>query len=373
MKKFLFWATVVGVSFASCVSDNDEVLTLEDNPQPVTFEVAKYKSSSRAEGDNYSAFPTNQVFGTFAYKADAIQGTHTLFMDNEIVGYVNNVWVAMGDIYLWPQVGHIDFISYYPHSSNNGDFKPTISDVNAGDYNKLSFENYTVSQVDLMYSDKAHLMTHNFQTYDHSGVPTLFRHALAKLSFNVKAMYVVSDETTSSGTEKVQWQVMVNSITLNSLYGKGTVHLVTTSPASIGTTQWNIMNYVSGSPKVWTPNGGADVSKTWEVSEGQSLTADAIAFGEAQNYYVLPQSFTDKLQSVTINYSIANKKVSESAFGTPEEFTKTLYFYDYSSMAAAWEMGKHITYLITIDPKGDIINFDPAVSNWENVDGGLIM
>jgi len=34
-------------------------------------------------------------------------------------------------------------------------------------------------------------------------------------------------------------------------------------------------------------------------------------------------------------------------------------------------MGKSITYKIEIDPKGDIINFDPAVSNWETVDGIL--
>ena len=41
MKKFLFLATVVGAAFTSCVNDNEAVLTLEENPQPITFEVAK--------------------------------------------------------------------------------------------------------------------------------------------------------------------------------------------------------------------------------------------------------------------------------------------------------------------------------------------
>ena len=34
-------------------------------------------------------------------------------------------------------------------------------------------------------------------------------------------------------------------------------------------------------------------------------------------------------------------------------------------------MGQNITYNIIIDPLGDIINFDPAVSDWEAVSGTL--
>jgi len=332
MKKFLFFATVVSAAFTSCVSDNEEVLESKENLQPITFEVAKYKPSSRSNdtgnaqstGAEYTAFPTNQLFGTFAYKADAINGAHSLFMNNEKVGYVNNVWIALGDTYFWPQVGHVDFISYYPHSTAPGGILPTIGSVNDGDYNKLSFENYQVSQVDLMYADKAHLMTHNYKTYDHSGVPTLFRHALARLSFEVKTKYVVSEETMSgsSQAQRTQWQVLVHSITLNDLYDTGSIHLQTSSPATIGTTQWSIVGYQDGNPKVWTPTGGSMVSKAWEVEGGQSLNTTATPFADATGYYVLPQTFTNELQSVTIKYSITNKLEGSPNFDTPTEFTK---------------------------------------------------
>ena len=373
MKKFLFLATVVGAAFTSCVNDNEAVLTLEENPQPITFEVAKYKASSRAEGDTqskntgYTAFPTNQFFGTFAYKASSVNGEHSLFMDNEKVGYVNNAWIALGGIYMWPEKGHVDFISYYPYSELNEGFAPVVGDINAGDKNKLSFNNYQVDQDDLMYSDKAHLQTHNYSTYGHSGVPTLFRHALAKLNFQVAAKYLVGTET----QVQTKWAILVESIKLNSLYSKGSLHLQTTSPSTSGTTQWTISNHTEGNPKVWTPEGDALVENEWKVESGQPLDTDLAIFADAADYYVLPQTFGNKLQSVTIKYNIINKNETSPDYNKPQPREKTLYFYDYSKMVSAWEMGKNITYNIIIDPLGDIINFDPAVSDWEAVSGTL--
>lgn len=370
MKKLLFLATVVGAAFTSCVNDNEAVLTPEENPQPITFEVAKYKASSRAEGATQSqntgttAFPTNQFFGTFAYKAASINGEHELFMENEKVGFVNNTWLALGGNYLWPNEGHVDFISYYPYDDST---TPVISDVNPGDKNKLSFLNYTVNQVDLMYSDKAHLQTHNYTTYYHSGVPTLFRHALAKLNFKVAAKYLVD-----SSKEDQSWVILVESITLNSLHSTGSIHLQTTSPSTAGTTQWQISNYVEGSPKVWTPQSNTTVDKEWKVENGgQSLDKELTIFSDASDYYVLPQTFGNKFQSISIVYYVIDKNPESATFDQLEQRNKTLYFYDYSKMVSAWEMGKNITYNIIIDPLGDVINFDPAVSDWEVVSGTL--
>lgn len=373
MKKFLFLATVVGAAFTSCVNDNEAVLTPEENPQPITFEVAKYKASSRAEGDTkantgYTAFPTNQFFGTFAYEAGGINGEHTEFMDNVKVGYVNNAWIALGKTYMWPDNGaHVDFISYYPYSELNSGVAPVVGDINNGDKNKLSFNNYTVNQVDLMYSDKAHLQTHNYTTYGHSGVPTLFRHALAKLNFHVSAKYLVGNET----DVQTKWQILVKSIKLNSLCGQGSLHLQTTSPSEAGTTQWTIMNIKEGDAKVWTPEGGYNVTQEWTVAAGQPLDTKPAVFADAADYYVLPQTFANNYQSITINYQIINLTEGAEDQGEAQEREKTLYFYDYSKMVSAWEMGKNITYNIIIDPQGDIINFDPAVSDWEAVSGTL--
>ena len=99
MKKFLFWATVVGASLTGCVNDNEAGLTPEENPQAVTFEVAKYKASSRADEGaqapinptSYTAFPTTETFGAYAWEASGHGGVHTPFMENTKIAYIGNV------------------------------------------------------------------------------------------------------------------------------------------------------------------------------------------------------------------------------------------------------------------------------------------
>ena len=88
------------------------------------------------------------------------------------------------------------------------------------------------------------------------------------------------------------------------------------------------------------------------------MDTELTVFSGASDYYVLPQTFGNKLQSVTIKYNVIDKNPDSATYNQPEERNKTLYFYDYSKMVAAWEMGKNITYNIIIDPLGDIINFD---------------
>lgn len=384
MKKLLFFATVVGVAFTGCVSDNEAILTSKDNAKTITFEVAKFKTSSRAEGDgtqiaadgNYSELGANERFGTFAYYANGFNTTHEPFMVNEQIGKIGDYWAAIGETFFWPESGHVDFISYYPYKTANGAGTypagvPVIGHSNAttNDYNKLEYKNYTVGTEDLMYSDKAHYQTHNYKTYFYAGVPTLFNHALAKLNFHVTA----KDVRTTEGTTTIDWQVIVKSITIDNIYNTGSVELTTNSPASENgqykpqTTKWT---NASGN-NVWSPTT-AKISKTWSVTGGQELHMKSAVFGDAKDYFVLPQSLYANDQSLTIEYTIANKASTSTTYGTPDEFTKKLYFKDYTAaMKDAWEMGTNIIYNIVIDPKGDVINFDPVVTDWVDVNGTI--
>lgn len=58
LKKILLFSAV-GIALTGCVSET-HVSTEESNKQ-ITFEVAKYKPTTRAE------FSTDETFGTFAY------------------------------------------------------------------------------------------------------------------------------------------------------------------------------------------------------------------------------------------------------------------------------------------------------------------
>ena len=384
MKKYLFGAMVVGVAFTSCVNDLEADLAAESNAKPISFEVAKYKASSRADesvlsSTSTSVYPTTGFFGTFGVYAAERNGEHSVFvnqdstmMQNSKVGFANRVWTVLSDTYFWPQTGHVDFVSYSPYSTDVTKV-PVVGHVNesAKDYNALSFTDYTVTTDDLMYSDKAHLQHHNKVTYHQSGVPTLFRHALAKLNFKVEAAYVISEEKVGETVKEIHWQVVVKSIKLANIYDKGSLILHTTSPTGTEatTTQYEIANYSAGDYRVWTRQA-SQTSKEWAPASGQLLTVNATDFSDAINYFVLPQTFTAGEQSITITYTISNR-VGDGSYDAPTEFTKKLYFDDYDSSVKAWEMGKNITYTILIDPKGDVINFDPTVADWEDVNGTL--
>lgn len=398
MKKFLFWATVVGASLTGCVNDNETVLAPEDNPQAVTFEVAKYKASSRAgEGaqaqasTGYSTFPTTDVFGTYAWEADGHGGDHTPFMTNTKIGYVGNVWLGLDKTYFWPsdQNAHIDFVSYYPYGTAGTDaWVPTITESADGrnDFNKLIYSNYVVDGKDLMFSDKAHLQKANHKTYYQNGVPTLFRHALAKLNF----MVATKSSSTTIGSQTTYWRVKVLSITVGNIYNKGTITMTTESPtqgSSAKESQWSILKNNTEEPNVWNTSGDVASAKTWSREGGHELpvrdtekTNDGyVIFGEgtekAQDYMIMPQKIAENQQYINIVYTIASKGSIEGQWMNEEEFSKTFTFDDLNKKGASilnWEMGKNITYKILIDPMGDLINFDPAVVEWENVDGGNI-
>lgn len=383
MKKYLFGAMVVGVAFTSCVNDVEADLLAESKAKPISFEVAKYKASSRAEGGvqgladpGHTEYATNQFFGAFAFYAETTNGEHAPFenedgvkMENAKVGYVNDVWTALGDTYFWPQEGHIDFVSYSPYNTNA---TIAVGHVNDGakDYNALSITDYTVGDDDLMYSDKAHLQTHNKTLHYKSGVPTMFRHALAKLNFKVQTKHVQTTEVVGEQSKVIYWRVVVNSVKLNKIFNKGSLTLHTTSPQVAGTTQYEIANLAADAPKVWT-RANSQIDKEWTSAGGQVLTTTATNFGDAINYYVLPQTFTVGEQSFTVNYTVENKVGETGTWSTPTEFTKTIGFTERAVMVSAWEMGKNITYTILIDPKGDVITFDPAVADWEEINGTL--
>ena len=395
MKKFLFWATVVGASLTGCVNDNGSALNAEDNPQAITFEVASYKASSRAdEGattNDYKPFDTGLIFGTFAWEANGHGATHVPFMENTQIAYVGGVWIGIDKPYFWPseKENHIDFVSYFPYSSTGTDsWVPQITEnvVGKDDYNKLIYNNYKVDGQDLMFSDKAHLQTSNHVTYFTSGVPTLFRHALAKLNFMVAAKYLESKD----GDQTTYWQVKVHSIKIGGIRDEGTVTMTTTSPttgASALTTQWSIVKTDSEQPDVWNVSGSVAEPKTWSREGGHPLLAVdesqpnsnyeifGAGTGRAVDYMIMPQKIEQNQQYINIVYTIASRAEIGGEWKNEEEFDKTFTFDELNKKGASilnWEMGKNITYKILIDPKGDLINFDPAEVDWVPVNGGTL-
>lgn len=326
MKKALFLTLMASVAFAACTSDESLV-----PPQEIDFQVAKYLSTSRAVTG--SVFDEGKSFGT--YSSGLGDGKE---MENTQISKVGDVWKAASGNYYWPiNNGAVNFISYAPYNA-------ATFDVDAAN-GTIATTGYTVGTDDLMIADYAVGLTSanynvdNVTGNSYSGVPTLFRHALANISFQFK------------NANTTDFTYTVKSITVHS-YKEGDLSLTATGTASDLMQKW-------GWPTVWsTPSSYTTTTFTVPTN---AVTAN-LEDSKSSEAFVLPQTFvnTGEIQKVVIVVDETNNVNNTT---TERELTKN--FYEITDHTA-WEINKKIVYNITFNPTFDLeIHFDPAVAAWD--------
>lgn len=361
MKKYIIIALAALATSVAC----SKVETV-DLQKEINFEVANNIKTKAFTGSVYS----NGAFGTYAWFNDTDE-----FMVNEKVNLAGGVWKTVDNTYYWPKTGSVSFISYSPFegTSNTAGTTPEITK------NKITYTGVTAGTTDLMYADKATCSNNVNEVEDgtnsFTGVPTVFRHALAKLSFKVMANFVEWDDTeTGSHTE---WKITLNSFKIGGFNTTGDLELNLNGDGkswdkpvtTVGTENYN----------VWTNLSGATADQEL-VATPLVLTTSAQDLASATGF-VLPQVLTAGVQTVDIDVDIkttlANGKVIN------ENFAKTIDISEISTLKA-WQMNENIVYTIKFkptahstdpgvpahddDPEDVIIKFDPAVADWTNVD-----
>ena len=324
--------------------------------------MADHSVSTKADPEDYKNHYKDVPFGTYAWHKGAKQ---TDFMTNQKVSYLeaSNRWATAGVTYYWPRTGSMDFISYSPYTADGSNAPaPVVTEEG------ISYPAWDVAahqDVDVMYSDKATGLTGNVNTYNHGyeGVPTLFRHALAKVAFRIKAVYL---SKTAAAGDITRWEVDVNSITLNDVLSTGKLTLTLGEDGS----------WVKPEKNVWDPE-----NKTVSISNSME---DAVVLSDEPKYIgnpilVLPQELKD--QTVTLNVTIRTYRDLGDGSGeklvlkeTGLNVTASLY----SEKIKAWEINQVIIYDLGFNPaaigSGDpsdgpsVIDFDPAVVDWDYID-----
>ena len=331
---------MVGVALTGCMKNEVYVPKCET---PISFEVANYVAQTRA-----GEFDTDETFGVDAWSYDATAGTVKI-MENEEVSYdnVNNQW-APSQTYYWPINGTVDFIAYYP----KGD-KPEI-DYNYAGGDTITYEDYEVTNVDLMYADKAIRYSQNVSAYGFTGVPTVFRHALAKVNFKVQNAY--PEETNNAA---ITYEIVVDEIKLNT-YHKGTVILTNsgTTAASLGT--WSV------DKNVWTVTADSTTPLTW--TSNVNLADNSVVAYDEKTQYVLPQELDDDV-TVEVVYTVTQKQ--NGTIISVKQYTPAAIKLNTMGLPS-WQMNKNITYTISIIAKSNQILFAPAVEDWVDADGGSV-
>ena len=347
MKKYFIISLAALVALCACTKNE----VAEGAKKEVTFSVATFSGQTKADPADYAEEYADIPFGTYAwFYGEEENASAQDFMVDETVSYTGSEWKP-SLTYYWPKSGSIDFISYSPKAIS--EFVTVTEDsINIGEEG----EEYVVAHetdIDVMYADKAIAQTKNIETYYYSGVPTLFRHALAKINVNVKTSY---DEQTPGEKDKTSWAITVTDLAIENYYNKGTVEL------NLDTD--NAWELPEGA--VWTPAGDLVETQSFTLPDDPTISETAKPFVE--DYFVLPQTL-DQKQTIVVTVDIVTTLPNGLTITETGVKLEALMSTD---DLTAWQMNKQISYDLTIIPaygpedEPVAILFDPAVVDWED-------
>ena len=339
-KIFMGIAAVAALTLVSCSSD--DLNSLSDNSsknEAISFDGYLGRSAVSVNGSRGSVLEIADLqkskdgFGVFGnYSSEETTTAYGKnWFDNEQVTYKTSAW-TYEPLKYWLPKGHIDFLAYAPHDSNQ----------KLIDNSKLNFtvSSTVTDQKDLLWANAANKTKDNIASTNNK-VKFKFAHALAKIGYTVKTN-VVGTATT----------ITLNKITLagsdtepatGAFYTKGTIDLSKENKAT----------------GLWTNVEGKQYF-TW-FTENQQLTVSSVP---NPNYlFVIPQDFSDAASDdlyVIVDYTI-NYNTGAAATMTSQVSSK---------ITKKFEQGK--AYTINLNIGLTPIEFNAEVNDWDPKDGESI-
>ena len=361
MKKFFLIAVVAVVATAACTK-NEKV---EAPSAKIAFDVAQYTAQTKVQANN------NELDGSFTTNAWFTNGDgeKMQYMSDVLISWnttISGQWAPARD-YFWPKTGYIDFYSY------DGVPAPTIT----GEGSLVYTSKTIVSTDNILVADAAYRQTQNSTTYQVDGssvkgVPTLFRHMLAKVKFTVKL--ATTDE---KKTPQTKWDVTIlnttakpsNLVALNT----GTLTLSNSYAGTAATTQeWTNTN--SSAPLVgWVAETGTETIDC--LTPALVLAKNAVSSGDPVSLIdvrtIMPQTLGND-EVFTLNYKVEATYGDESAPYFTEVRNVSKKLTELVSSITSWNMNQIITYNVIIDPISEKVLFDPAIEEWDESVSGTI-
>ena len=346
MNKHIFYIAAACVALASCVKNEVRVNAPD---KEITFQTVSTKAGA--------AFNNGNHFISYAYFLEKGKHWDTANLLTDAKAYIDNAdiyyhttsryWAA-ADTYYWPKQGSLTFFAWTDDTA-----APSVgtgASVTCAHDTGIKITDYSVKDnpnkdilVAKIAKDKTQNESVTGRDWD-NGVPTVFRHALAKVEFKV------NKKTNYSNVE-----FRVKKITLTEVSTRGT--FTQGSPTeNWGWNGWGLQEALS----VFT--GDEEVTKTADSAPVEfNILQPNTTPGATDYFIVLPQVLKDKTDpTLTIEYEIitsyvAGKPVTETVIDTKK--LKDIYKND-------WECNKK--YVLGITLGLNEIYWDPSVEAWED-------
>ena len=369
----IIWISAAVLSVAACAK-NEVIPVNSGENQEITFNVAP-KTKAHTEFDKHFKFKSYAYYLPGDDKWGNPSNTNTaapsLYIDGAEIAYRDKttgskekVWKA-DKTYYWPKNGSLTFFAYSLNKENlkldDAAASMVMCDPSQGIYAHIDLsvdKNVDFLVADIKADQKANTTTTGESgKYYTDGVPTLFRHRLSYLAFNVK-----TDKDYSAAGKKLE----LKSITFNriSSYGEYRQFAITSFgrfyPSGFNT------SYATGHVGTinFTRISTAESPFTMEIKSSGSSISDM------DNFLYIPQTFADDsyIEVVyTITTNVGSGSVTEIVTKTIQLNTLFPTKYDTSDhtkvIGGGWEMGKKYTINLTFTL--DEILWDPAVQDWD--------
>lgn len=336
MNKHLFYIAAACVALASCVKNEVRVNSPD---KEITFQTVSTKAGA--------AFNKGNHFRSYAYFLEKDKN----WVDNHAnaTAYINNAdiyyhttlryWAA-AYTYYWPKQGSLTFFAW---TDDTADPKVgTGANVSCPPNEGIKIENYSVKDnlnKDILVAEIAKDKKSNESVTGRdwtNGVPTVFRHALAKVEFKV-----------NKREDYPNVKIIVKKITLNKVSTKGT--------------------FTQGSPtesRKWSAQTEPEDLSVFTGDEEVTTTATILnpnATPGVKDYFiVLPQNFdATSTSTLTIEYEIITTSTSFKETVIETKALNAIY-------TSNWECNKK--YVLGITLGLNEIYWDPSIEGWENGD-----
>lgn len=353
MKKFILLAASSVLVLAGCSKSLSLSQNENSSDNEITFQTISMPTKA-GYGTNQYAFDKTKTFSTYAYYLagndwDTNFASGKVYINNKEVSYdtTNDLWKT-ATTYNWPKTGYLTFFSYTPTSVN-----ATCTPANGI---STSIDLAATPGVDFMVADIAKNKNANEKVYQWNGVPTLFRHKLAKVSVYVHEEKDYANGHTGSATNPYKDGDKVITLTGISISGYNT----SGSYSQNGSPEWS---------------GQSGTGDCTYFTGSQEVKTTTVKIGNSE--IVIPQNLPANAV-ITVTYDITTY-VDDGHGGTTTVVEHVTISRKVSDLTSSWNPGKDIQYNLNFDMsnpnitdpsdpnygKDNIIYFDPAVQDWE--------
>lgn len=277
------------------------------------------------------------------------------YIENAIISFVGANWRDKDHSYYWPRAGKLTFFSYSPQTIQSS----TQIDRNSG----ITITNWDVDahkDVDIMIADVQTEQTANQTGGTYTGVPTIFRHALSKISgftFNLHKDYANGHSSGSYANGDVVF--LLKSIVIKNMPQKGTYSNTMPSESNIGA--WN-----KAADGIYSYNwySGDGIPIPYSTSKPTDISANGLSKNEL---YLLPQLYpANGGPSLEITYT---KRTYDETNYTDSQVTASVSFYDlFASTGHRLVINRNLTFNIVFNIDSNLITWAPDQQDWDGSD-----